>query len=97
MDGAGVADLAELYLQRHARLQQRRAQLYARLDRINDAMARAEEYDLNQEMPADLRRGLPKPLFEYATYKTWRATVLELIGEIEALLAGDVRRAPYST
>lgn len=47
MDGASIADLAELYLLRQSRLRQRRAQLYARLTRINEAMARAEEYELN--------------------------------------------------
>lgn len=67
MDGADVADLAELYLQRQNRLRQRRRQLYARLGRINDAMARAEEYELNQEMPADLRRDVDGPLFQHVT------------------------------
>ena len=69
MDAAHIADLAELYLQRHARLQQRQRQLYARLERINRAMAQAEEYELNAELPTDLRRELPAPLFRYATYK----------------------------
>lgn len=97
MTPADFADLAELYLQRQANLTRRRMQLYARLERINRALAEAEEYELNEAMPADLRRALSPPLLTYAQVKAWRATILELIGEVEALLNGNAARAQYST
>jgi hypothetical protein len=91
-----IAVPAGLFHQRQAWLQQRLTRFHVRPSRINRSMVQAEEYELHQEMLAPLRRDLAKPLFEYVTHKTWRASVLELIAETEAMLTGNARRAPYS-
>ena len=77
-----TADLADLYLQRHAALARRRKEIEGRLYRVHRAMLRWEEWQDEQEKPVDRRRELPTPILSYDALDGLRALLLEKLAEV---------------
>ena len=77
-----TADLADLYRQRHAAFARRRTEIDGRLYRVHRAMLRWEEWQDEQEKPADRRREQPTPVLSYDALEGLRALLLEKLAEV---------------
>lgn len=82
LDPRGLADQAERFRNERAARERHYRRVWGRLQRVNRAMAEAEEWEANEEMPADLRRELRPPLLTYDQLKALRAMLLDVLGEL---------------